>query len=125
MKFFKILCIVFFSSSFSFGQNTKWRVDVDQSYVQYQGSHTLHDWEGTNPLIYGLAVANQSGDKIKKLALLAYVRDFDSQNSGRDSHSLEVLDALKFPEIKFYSESVLLDKQMATIEGYFEFGTAN
>jgi polyisoprenoid-binding protein YceI len=121
MKIFKILIIVFLSSSYSFGQTTQWRVDVDKSYIQYQGSHTLHDWEGTNSSIYGLAVTNKSEDEIKKLALLAYVRDFDSQNSGRDSHSLEVLEALKFPEIKFYSESVRLGEKTASIEGYFEF----
>ncbi len=32
--------------------------------------------------------------------------DFDSGNSNRDAHSLEVLEALKFPIIKFYSRII-------------------
>ena len=52
---------------------------------------------------------------------MIYVRDFDSKNSGRDSHSLEVLEALQFPEIKFYSESINIKNKIATFKGSLEF----
>ena len=61
--------------------------------------------EGSNQKLYGRALLNNTSLVFNRLAILAYVRDFDSENSGRDAHSLEVLEALRFPEIKFYSES--------------------
>ena len=55
-------------------------------------------------MMFQVLVYNES---ISKIALAAQVIDFDSGNSGRDSHSLEVLEALKFPNIKFYSKALI------------------
>ena len=37
------------------------------------------------------------------------------------SHSLEVLNALKFPEIRFYSENIISDNDSITFKGNLEF----
>ena len=55
------------------------------------------------------------------IAIAAKVVDFDSGNSGRDSHSLEVLEALKFPNIKFYSDKVSSEGNAIIFEGEIEF----
>ena len=98
-RFFILLSLVV---STSFGQNTQWKIDSEASSIRYKGDHLLHAWEGVNDKVYGLAVPSKE-EGIKKLAILVYVRDFDSKNSGRDAHSLEVLEALQFPEVKFLS----------------------
>ena len=81
----------------------------------------LHSWEGTNNKVNGLAVLDSKNKSLQKLAILLYVRDFDSQNSGRDAHALEVLEALKYPEIKFYSESIEIENENLIINGIFDF----
>ena len=47
--------------------------------------------------------------------------DFDSGNSNRDAHSLEVLEALKFPIIKFYSDNIKYFDESIEINGKLEF----
>ena len=56
-----------------------------------------------------------------KLVPLQITYKFDSGNSNRDSHSLEVLNALKFPEIRFYSENIISDNESITFKGNLEF----
>ena len=58
---------------------------------------------GVNDNVSGVIIYD---NEISKIAIAAKVVDFDSGNSGRDSHSLEVLEALKFPNIKFYSDDI-------------------
>ena len=49
------------------------------------------------------------------------IADFDSGNSNRDAHSLEVLEALKFPMIKYYSDNIKRDDEVGIINGKLEF----
>jgi len=102
-------------------QETTWIIDIKKSYITYSGEHVLHEWEGSNQKLYGRALLDKTSLVFNELAILAYVRDFDSKNSGRDAHSLEVLEALRFPEIKFYAESFELIKDSLSINGVFEF----
>ena len=59
--------------------------------------------------------------EIEKIAIAAQVVDFDSGNAGRDAHSLEVLEALKFPSIKFYSEKIKTQGDVLILDGEVEF----
>ena len=93
-------------------------LDKEKSNIKYSAKHVLHAWEGINNDVSGVAVYNES---ISKIALAAKVIDFDSGNSGRDSHSLEVLEALKFPNIKFYSEDINSEGNAIIFNGEIEF----
>ena len=106
MKYNLIFTFIIILSKLSYGQSDQLRVNTNESYIKYFGDHLLHSWEGTNNKVNGLAVLDSKNKSLQKLAILLYVRDFDSQNSGRDAHALEVLEALKYPEINFYSESI-------------------
>ena len=109
MKYNLIFTFIIILSTLSYGQSDQLRVNTNESYIKYEGDHLLHSWEGTNDKVNGLAVLDANSKSLQKLAILLYVRDFDSQNSGRDAHALEVLEALKYPEIKFYSESIKIE----------------
>jgi len=104
-----------------FGQEVRKNVNEQSSFIRYEGKHLLHDWDGINQKIKGIAVVDESTDEIFKIALLANLRDFDSNNSGRDAHALEVLEALKFPEIKFYSDDIKFDSNTVNFLGSLEF----
>jgi len=121
MRYNLIFTFIIILSKLSFGQSDQLRVNTNESYIKYEGDHLLHSWEGTNDIVNGLAVLDTNSKTLEKLAILLYVRDFNSQNSGRDAHALEVLEALKYPEIKFYSESIRIDNENLIINGIFDF----
>ena len=99
----------------------RWSINKNSSEIIYSGKHFLHAWSGKNKKINGLLFVDQASNEVNKIAVLLYVNDFDSGNSNRDSHSLEVLNALKFPEIRFYSENIISDNDSITFKGNLEF----
>ena len=114
MKRYFILLLVF---NFSFSQNT-FMINNEKSTISYNAKHVLHAWDGVNDNISGVIIYD---NVISKIAIAAKVVDFDSGNSGRDSHSLEVLEALKFPNIKFYSDDISIQGNAVTFKGDIEF----
>ena len=114
MKRYFILLLVF---NFSFSQNT-FMINNEKSTISYNAKHLLHAWDGVNDNISGVIIYDSV---ISKIAIAAKVVDFDSGNSGRDSHSLEVLEALKFPNIKFYSDDIETEGNAITFNGDIEF----
>ena len=93
-------------------------LDKEKSNIKYKAKHVLHAWEGRNNDVSGVVVYDEV---ISKIALAAKVIDFNSGNSGRDSHSLEVLEALQFPNIKFYSDDINSEGNAIIFNGEIEF----
>ena len=121
MKIKLLLFVLIFCVKFNFAQSIRLKINSKESSIKYKGDHLLHSWEGVNNNVNGIAILNSKGDKIEKIAILIYVRDFDSGNSGRDAHSLEVLEALEYPEIRFYSESINIIGDNVNLKGIFNF----
>ena len=117
VKFLNI-SLIFILSIFSLTAQETLMLKSDQSYIKYDAKHVLHAWEGVNKNIKGVIV---KGKEIEKIAIAAQVVDFDSGNAGRDAHSLEVLEALKFPTIKFYSEKIKTQGNVLVLDGDVEF----
>ena len=119
----KIISFLFSLFCFTaiYAQDYQLKIDTKESSIKYEGDHLLHSWEGINNNIFGLAIFDANQTDLKKLAILCYVRDFDSNNSSRDAHSLEVLNELKYPEIKFYSDSLQKKDTIININGTFDF----
>ena len=121
MKIKLSLLALIFCFKFNFAQEIQLKIETEESSIKYKGDHLLHSWEGINNNVNGIAILNSKSNKIEKIAILIYVRDFDSGNSGRDAHSLEVLEALKYPEIRFYSESIKIVEDKINFKGTFNF----
>lgn len=105
----------------SLAQNQKWKLNSSQSQISYEAIHLLHPWEGVNKHLKGVLLFDPAVDEIKEIAILTQVRDFDSKNSGRDAHALEVLEALSFPEVRFYANLIEYKKDSILIHGQFDF----
>ena len=88
-----------------FAQSEKWKINSVSSYISYSGNHFLHSWEGINNNVFGLFVVD-SELNISDIAIIIKVEDFNSGNSNRDSHALEILESLKYPQIRFYSNDI-------------------
>ncbi len=118
------LTIMFFLSFLSVGlvaQSTSWKTAKESSVISYSAAHILHPWKGINKNILGIAVVDSSNESIEKMAILVYVKDFDSNNSNRDAHALEVLEALQFPQVKFFSEKISINNEQVNLEGTLDF----
>jgi len=102
-------------------QEIKWKLNSNKSEISYSANHVLHPWKGTNKNVKGVLLLQEETNEIKELALLTLVRDFDSKNSGRDAHALEVLEALSFPEVRFYSNSLEVKQDSLLIHGQMDF----
>ncbi|MDA8686258.1 YceI family protein [Robiginitalea sp.] len=98
--------------------NQTWALQKPSS-ISYTAIHPLHKWTGTSTSVQ--AIMTTSNDEPEKLAIMASVRSFDSQNSNRDAHALEVLDALKFPQVKFSSTEITKATKGYTVTGTLEF----
>jgi polyisoprenoid-binding protein YceI len=81
------------------------KADRSSSSITYYMKHALHAWTGVSKDVNCVIQLNSEGH-IEKVAATAKVKSFDSKNSNRDSHMLEVTDALSFPNVSFYSTSV-------------------
>ena len=83
-------------------QQASWLLMPAESTITYFAKHPLHRWSGENSKLKGIAKLQEGEALPSQLAIIATVRDFDSQNENRDAHALEVLDALDFPDVKFF-----------------------
>lgn len=78
--------------------------DVTSSSITYTMKHKLHAWDGTSKQVN--VASKWNGDKLEQISVLSKVSSFNSGLSSRDSHMIEVLDALTLPNITFSSTSI-------------------
>jgi len=113
--------ILIFQLFLTYGQNNTWKIVSNESVISYKAKHLLHAWQGINKNVLGITVVDPESKSINRMAVMVYVRDFDSKNSSRDAHSLEVLEALQYPQVKFYSESMKIEGEYIKLLGTLEF----
>jgi len=95
------------------------RIDLikDASTVTYQISHPLHEVEATSKEVaYSLDIDTEKKE-IKSVAAQVDVTTFDSGNSNRDSHAMEVIDAITYPDVRFTSTSVTQNGDSVRVAG--------
>ena len=104
---------------------TKKQIDKTKSSITYSMNHLLHAWDGTSKDLNGVVVVG-ADNKIEKVAIVSKVSAFDSENSNRDAHLLEVVEALKFPNISFYSTAITESKKgELDVKGILQFHGVN
>jgi polyisoprenoid-binding protein YceI len=73
----------------------------EESSMTYRIVHPLHKIEATSKdVVYDLE-ADPGSKEFKKVSGSVDVTTFDSGNSNRDSHAMEVIDAIDFPDANF------------------------
>jgi len=109
MKISSILILVLgfsISTSFTIVADQTLRADKTKSYLSYSANHSLHAWTGTSKKVDCLLIYDEETKTFKKVAVSTNVADFDSKNSSRDGHALEVLEAIKYPKVTFGSTAI-------------------
>ena len=120
----RILLLILISPCFLVGQ-TKKPLDKTKSSITYSMNHLLHAWDGISEQVNGVVQLGPD-NRIEKVAIASKVSAFDSKNSNRDAHMLEVVEALKFPNISFYSTSITETKKgELDVKGVLQFHGVN
>lgn len=95
--------------------------DDSESSITYFMSHPLHDWDASAKTFKTVITYDDASKQIKSVASVVKVQSFDSGNSNRDSHAIEVLDALKHPNITFVSNEIEQSGENLTVNGKLNF----
>jgi len=76
------------------------------SYLKYLLIHPLHHVEGVSKDLMCTMDYDDATRTVRSASFEAEVSSFDSGNSSRDSHAMEVLDALTFPVVSFTRSAI-------------------
>ncbi|HET7152314.1 MAG TPA: YceI family protein [Candidatus Kapabacteria bacterium] len=87
-------------------QNFK-TVTSSQASMTYHLVHPLHKIEATSNNVQYKVEMDPTSHAIKSVSGTVDVTTFSSGNSNRDSHAMEVIDALDYPDASFTSDSVV------------------
>lgn len=93
----------------------KWILSSEQSYISYEGKHILHEWSGKSKNVKGILI--MENNQPVKTAIISAIKDFDSGNSSRDSHAMEILETLLFPDVSFFGDTFTKKSEIFNILG--------
>lgn len=99
--------------------------DKNLSTIDYSMHHPLHSWTGESKEITSVILSDEKRNIISQVAVLVKISSFDSQNANRDSHVMEVTEALKYPSITFTSTTIKAENNKLTVTGTLNFHGVN
>ena len=92
-----------------------------ESSATYLLIHPMHEVEATSKDIVYTASLDVGAKSIRTVSAVADVTTFDSGNSNRDSHAMEVVDALSYPEVTFSSTAIVPQGTSLLVSGKLTF----
>lgn len=117
-----LLSLVLFLLQLSVQAQTKQFQSVKQeSSITYQLTHPLHEVEAVSKEANCIIDLDAEARQIRKVNVRVDVTTFNSGNSNRDSHAMEVIDALSYPEAIFNSSSIAQNGDSAKVYGKLTF----
>ncbi len=100
----------------------KLMADKKASTISYAMRHPMHTWEGISRDVTAAIVYDDEAKKVETVAVVAKVASFDSQNANRDSHAIESMEGIKYPNVTFSSQQVQDDgASKLTVTGNLTF----
>lgn len=118
-----LLCCIgipLIASALTLDQTTL-KADKTTSSISYHCVHSLHEWTGVNKNINCVMIYADATNSIEKVAVIGKVADFDSGNPNRDAHSMEVLEAIQYPNISFSSTGIAANGNQLKVTGNLTF----
>ncbi len=102
-------------------QSTRLVLIPTESSVTYRLVHPLHEIEATSKEVQYLLEVDVAAKEIKRVAAQVDVTTFSSGNSNRDSHAMEVIDAITYPDVRFTSTSIVQTGDSIRVTGRLTF----
>jgi hypothetical protein len=92
-----------------------------ESWISYFLTHPLHEVEAVSKAPLFRAEIDPVSKEIKSADAQVDVTSFDSGNSNRDSHAMEVIDALDYPAVTFTSTKIVQYGDSLSVAGVLTF----
>tara|TARA_X000000368_G_scaffold253539_1_gene200404 strand:+ start:83 stop:613 length:531 start_codon:yes stop_codon:yes gene_type:complete len=115
----KLIIILFFQVVFA--QGVPVAIDIEQSFISYDGRHPAHNWTGVSNEIKGSFVFDLDNPTSSNVDLFVPVFSFDSKNSNRDSNMLDVIEDYFYPTVSFTSSEITKEDNGYLITGILFF----
>jgi len=115
----KLIIILFFQVVFA--QGVPVSIDVEQSFISYDGRHPAHNWTGISKEIKGSFIFDKDNPTASNVDLFVPVFSFDSKNSNRDSNMLDVIEDYFYPTVSFTSSGIIKQENQYYIKGLLFF----
>ena len=115
----KLIIILFFQAAFA--QGVPVTIDIEQSFISYDGKHPAHNWTGVSKEIKGSFVFDSNNPTSSNVDLFVPVFSFDSKNSNRDSNMLDVIEDYFYPTVSFTSSGIIKQENQYYIKGLLFF----
>lgn len=115
------ICWLLVACSMAAGQQKNLDAIRDESSVTYRLVHPLHRIESTSKDVHYSLDVDVTTREIKRVSAQVDVTTFDSGNSNRDSHAMEVIDAISYPDVEFTSTSIKQTGDSIQVEGGLTF----
>ena len=112
-----IIISFLFLATISTAQTKKIQADKKESSITYQLTHPLHEIESTSKEVNCWTDLDAAKKEITHSYVQIDVTTFNSGNSNRDSHAMEVIDAISYPKVKFTSTSITKNNDKLKITG--------
>ena len=122
-NYFSIIIILLCTTN-SFTQEIQLKklyADKNKSDITYAMNHPLHSWKGISNDMLSVILLDTSNMEINELAVVVKIASFDSKNSNRDSNTIEVTEALKYPNVSLSSNSIKEINNTLTVKGTLKF----
>lgn len=91
------------------------------SSVSYRLSHFFHVIEAASKDAVWQIELDTAAKEIKSVSSQVDVMTFDSGNSNRDSHAMEVVDAMTYPDVRFSSTTLIANRDSLNVTGKLTF----
>jgi len=121
MKSKLVLFLLVVPFALSFGQMKRYEAVKPESFIKYKITHPLHEFEATSKQTYCVVDADTANKQIKDVLVQVPVSSFDSGNSNRDSHAMEVVEELMYPDARFISSSITQKGDSLEVQGNLTF----
>jgi polyisoprenoid-binding protein YceI len=91
------------------------------SFLTYRLPHPLHEIESTSREVRYRVGIDTVKHEIKSVTATVDVMTFNSGNSNRDSHAMEAVDALTYPEAGFTGGAIIQNGDSINVAGMVTF----
>ena len=105
-KFSAVLSLALVILNSTFGQTKIAETLAGESWIAYQMVHPLHKIDAKSSSAQYKVEIDPDTKEVRSVVAQVDVTTFDSGNSNRDSHAMEVIDAITYPDVMFTSTSI-------------------
>ncbi len=121
IRFIMLFLASLLLTSSIYPRSNKYEAVKKESFITYKLTHPLHEIESTSRSAICLIEADPELKQITQVAVKVGVETFNSGNSNRDSHAMEVIEALKYPDAIFKSTSITPKGDSLEVQGELTF----